>query len=325
MTFKKLLAIAPLAALFSVTNAALTKRVTCSDGNTATNEACCTWFPVLTELQDLFNNECGREAREALRLTFHDAMGFSPTLGGGGADGSIITFASTELAYAANDDGGVSDIVDNLAPLVSKFNVTPGDLIYFAAAVGTTHCAGAPALQFLTGRPPPLAAAPDGLISLPTGMYNLYLALRLIAKIVLIDSAATIIERFGEVGFSPVDIVSLLASHSIAAADGLTGAAQGDPFDSTPTSFDSQFFVETRMNSAIPGAARIPSDVNLATDDSTSCAWQNFIENESTMRSNFAAVMQRLAVVAQDTSSLIDCSEVIPGQYIHTEHEGSCY
>lgn len=126
------------------------------------------------------------------------------------------------------------------------------------------------------------------------------------------DSAATIIERFGEVGFSPSDIVSLLASHSIAAADGLTGAAFAEPFDSTPASFDSQFFVETRLTSALPGSARLPSDVNLALDDSTSCAWQNNIENESTMRSNFAAVMQRLAVVAQDTSSLIDCSEVIP-------------
>ena len=170
MAFKSLLALAPFAALFSVANAALTKRVTCSDGNTATNEACCAWFPVLTDLQsNLFNNECGREAREALRLTFHDAMGFSPTLGGGGADGSIITFSSTELAYAANDDAGVSDIVDNLTPLVAQFNVTPGDLIYFAAAVGVTHCAGVPALQFLTGRPPPVAASPDGLVSLPTG------------------------------------------------------------------------------------------------------------------------------------------------------------
>ena len=80
-----------------------------------------------------------------------------------------ITFASTELAYAANNDGGVSDIVDNLTPLVSKWNVTPGDMIYFASAVGISNCPGAPQLQFLTGRPDPVAAAPDGTVSLPTG------------------------------------------------------------------------------------------------------------------------------------------------------------
>lgn len=172
MAFKSLFAASSLAAAVTVASAALTRRATCSSGNTATNAACCAWFPILTDLQtNLFHSECGQEAREALRLTFHDALGFSPTLGGGGADGSIITFADTELAYAANADTGVSDIVDNLTPFVSKYNVTPGDLLFFAGAVGFSNCAGATQLQFLTGRPAPTAASPDGLVSSPVGMY----------------------------------------------------------------------------------------------------------------------------------------------------------
>ena len=144
MAFKVLSTFAATAALISVASAALTKRVACSDGvNTASNAACCAWFPILSALQSgLFHNECGQESREALRLMFHDGMGFSPTLGGGGADGSIITFSSTELAFNANDqDTGVADIVDNLKPFLTQFpNVTSGDLLYFAGALGTSNC-----------------------------------------------------------------------------------------------------------------------------------------------------------------------------------------
>lgn len=61
-----------------VSVAALTRRVACSDGkNTATNAACCALFPVMEDLQsNLFDNgECGENAHESLRLTFHDAVG----------------------------------------------------------------------------------------------------------------------------------------------------------------------------------------------------------------------------------------------------------
>ncbi|THH02945.1 hypothetical protein EW145_g6667 [Phellinidium pouzarii] len=303
MVFKELFALASVAASLSGSYAAITKHVPCPDGiHTATNTACCTWFTILDDLQaNLFDNECGQEAREALRLTFHDAMGFSPETGGGGADGSIITFASTELTYAANDDGGVQDIVTNLTPFVSKYNVTPGDLVFFAGVVGLSNCPGAPTgLQFLTGRPLPVAAAPDGLVSLPT------------------DSVSTILARFADVGFSADEVVALLASHSVAAADGISGTGHGAPFDSTAAVFDSQFFVETQLNETLPGAVRLPSDGLLARDNRTACTWQGFVTDEDGMRSAFAAALIKLSVVAQTTSDLTDCSEVIPGVQVDT-------
>ena len=104
-------------------------------------------------------------------------------------------------------------------------------------------------------------------------------------------------------------MVALLASHSIAAAD----AVSGQPFDSTPAILDSQFFVETMLDSTIPGAVRLPSDLSLASDNRTICTWQSFIEDESSMRSNFAAAMLQLSLVAQDESNMIDCSDVVPG------------
>ena len=80
-----------------------------------------------------------------------------------------ITFSDTELAYAANADGGVEDIVNNLKPLVDKWKVSPGDLIYFAGAAGITNCPGAPHIPFFTGRKNPTGPAPDGTVNVPTG------------------------------------------------------------------------------------------------------------------------------------------------------------
>ena len=82
-----------------------------------------------------------------------------------------ITFSDIEILFPPNDDGGVEDIVNNLKPLVSAFNVTPGDLIYFAAATALTNCAGAPRIQFFAGRPDPLGPAPDGTVNSPGGKW----------------------------------------------------------------------------------------------------------------------------------------------------------
>ena len=64
-------------------SAALTRRVACPDGiHTATNAACCALFPVMDDLnENLFSGaQCNDEAHEAFRLTFHDAIAFSPAL-----------------------------------------------------------------------------------------------------------------------------------------------------------------------------------------------------------------------------------------------------
>lgn len=58
-------------AIFSFLGAALNKRVTCSTGQSVSDEACCAWFPVLEDIQqNLFNGgQCNAEAHESLRLS----------------------------------------------------------------------------------------------------------------------------------------------------------------------------------------------------------------------------------------------------------------
>ena len=65
------------------------------------------------------------------------------------------------------------------------------------------------------GRPPPLAPAPDLTVPEPT------------------DSVTKILARFADAGFSPPEVVALLSSHTIAAADVVDPTIPGTPFDST--------------------------------------------------------------------------------------------
>lgn len=173
-------------------------------------------FPMVDKIQeDLFDGgECGEEAHSALRLSFHDAIGFSIHGGkGGGADGSILVFNSTELQFHAN--GGIDDITARQFPVFQELNLTAGDFVHLAAAVGTANCPGAPRLQFMFGRPPPKGPAHDLTVPEPT------------------DSVTSILARFADAGFSPKEAIALLSSHTIAAADVVDPTIPGTPFDST--------------------------------------------------------------------------------------------
>lgn len=54
MAFGRLIALSTLAAALTVSNAAVTKRVACADGvHTASNAACCAWYPILDDIQEV--------------------------------------------------------------------------------------------------------------------------------------------------------------------------------------------------------------------------------------------------------------------------------
>ncbi len=71
----------PTLMTMTVLAAALTRRVTCPSGNVVRNGACCALFPVLQDIQaNLFDGgQCAEDAHSALRIAFHDAIGFSLT------------------------------------------------------------------------------------------------------------------------------------------------------------------------------------------------------------------------------------------------------
>ncbi|TCD71207.1 Manganese peroxidase 3 [Steccherinum ochraceum] len=309
MAFKSLAAILALAASFGAVHGAIVKRVTCPDGNTANDAACCPLFAIRDDIQaNLFDGgECGEEVHESLRLTFHDAIGIGHT-GGGGADGSIVIFSSTETAFHANN--GIDEIVERQKPIIARNNITAGDFIQFAGAIGVSNCPGAPQLDFHLGRPAATAAAPDLTVPEP------------------FDTIDSILARFSDAGgFSPAEVVALLASHTIAASDHIDPNLQGVPFDSTPEVFDTQVFLEVQLRgtlfpgsggnqgeveSAIAGEMRLQSDHNLARDSRTACEWQSFVNNQAKLQSAFKAAMRKMAVLGHDINQMADCSDLIP-------------
>ena len=159
----------------------------------------------------------------------------------------------------------------------------------------------------MAGRPNKTIAAVDGLIPEPQ------------------DSVTKILERFVDAGnFSPFEVVSLLASHTIARADKVDETIDAAPFDSvsqylssvssatsdtlpqTPFTFDTQVFLEVLLKGVgFPGTAnntgevesplptegemRLQSDFLLARDERTACEWQSMV-GKSTLFSGFPAL-----------------------------------
>ncbi|TCD71227.1 Manganese peroxidase 3 [Steccherinum ochraceum] len=314
MAFKTLATLLSVVGSLQSASAALTKRVACPDGvNTATNAACCSLFAIRDDIQqNLFDGaQCGEEAHESLRLTFHDAIAISNKAGNiGGADGSIITFADVETVFHANS--GIDEIVEIQKPFIAKHNITPGDFIQFAGAVAVSNCPGAPRLPFFLGRALATQAADDGLVPEP------------------FDTVSSILARFadaGPVGFEDVEVVWSLIAHTIAAADLVDPSIPGTPFDSTPFTFDTQFFLETQLRgtlfpgtggnqgetqSPLRGEIRLQSDHDLARDSRTACEWQSFVNDPVKLHDRFIDVMLKMSLLGQDQDQMVDCSEVIP-------------
>jgi hypothetical protein len=311
MAFARLSSIVAIALAASAHAATLAKRsFTCENGHVTANAACCLLLPVVETLQnDLFDGgECGEEAHSALRLAFHDAIGFSIRGGkGGGADGSILVFNATELTFHAN--GGIDDITARQFPVFQETPLTPGDFVHLAAAVGTSNCPGAPQLEFMFGRPQPVGPAPDLTVPEPT------------------DSVTAILARFADAGFSAQEAVALLSSHTIAAADVIDPTIPGTPFDSTAGTFDTQVFLEVLLKgtlfpgngsqpgevlSPLAGEMRLQSDFAISQDSRTACFWQAMINDQELMTTQFKAVMAKLQVLGQSRDNLIDCSDVVP-------------
>jgi len=324
MAFKSLFALVFVAVAYAAPQSQPTTDVLCADGNRAQHAACCPLFALRDDLQtNLFLNQCGEDVHESLRLSFHDAIAFSPTLkaqglpAGGGADGSVIIFPNVEPNFHANL--GISDGVGALTPFLVKHNqISAGDLIQFAAAVAITNCPGAPRLEFLLGRPNATAPAPDGLVPEPQ------------------DALDKIFARMEDGGnFSPTEVVALLASHTIARSDHIDPIIQTVPFDSTPFTFDTQVFLEVLLKGtgfpgtpnntgeaesplpsgtiADPGEMRLQSDFLIARDPRTACTWQGFVNEQEKMSNAFKKVMAKLAVIGQtNVDDFIDCSAVVP-------------
>ncbi|KAH9935221.1 manganese peroxidase [Epithele typhae] len=309
--------------LFFVSGSAASVPCTGNNG-VAVPDACCVWLDVLDDIQqNLFDGgECNEDAHEALRLTFHDAIGYSPKLVRAGkfgcvafildpSHGSIMQWSDIELQDPAND--GMDEIIEAERQIALRYNVSFGDFIQFAGAVGVGNCKGGPQLLFFSGRKNDSKPAPAGLIPQAT------------------DSVDTIINRVGDIGFSALQLVWMLISHTVGTQNTVDPTIAGSPLDSTPYDFDAQFFVETLLNGTInpggqdqvptggvlspyPGEFRLASDFAVARDPRTACEFQHMLLDRQNMLQKYKVVMNTLALLGQgsNVAFMTNCTNIIP-------------
>ena len=107
-----------------------------------------------------------------------------------------------------------------------------------------------------------------------------------------VDTVDKILARFNDAGgFDELEVVWFLIAHTIAAQNDVDPTIPRTPFDSTPTIFDGQFFIDTQLRgvsfpgqggiqgtatSPLKGEFRLLSDQQLARDSRTACEWQSF-------------------------------------------------
>ncbi|KZV94806.1 manganese peroxidase 3 [Exidia glandulosa HHB12029] len=300
-----------LAATVSASPAADSLKLkTCPDGTKVRNAECCRFVKVRDDLiNDLFEGECGENAHSTVRIAFHDAIGFSKKGGkGGGADGSILQFDDIELNFTMN--AGIDEIADDLKPFADQHGISYGDVIQFGSSVALSLCPGAPVVQTFVGRGNATVPASDFTVPEP------------------FDTVPDILARMADAGFSPAELIALLASHSIAAQDKIEPAIARSPFDSTPDQFDPQVYLDVLLKgtvlpgnlgpgkgevlSPVDGEFRLQSDAALARDPQTACTWQGFVSDQALMAKEFAKAMAKLAILGQNPAKLTDCTELIP-------------
>lgn len=186
-----------------------------------------------------------------------------------------------------------------------------GCSIQFAGALGASNCPGAPQLSAFVGRKDATRPAPDGLVPEPFHTPDM-----------IFDRLADASQ--GE--FDPILTVWLLTAHTVAAANDVDPTIPGSPFDSTPSQFDSQFFLETQLKgtlfpgdgpnqgeveSPMRGEFRLQSDFAIARDERTACEWQSFVNNQTKVQQMFQFVFHDLSLFGQNITDLVDCTEVV--------------
>ncbi|KAL6704103.1 hypothetical protein ACN47E_008766 [Coniothyrium glycines] len=237
------------------------------------------WTDVATELQSTFAG-CGADAHGAIRAPFHDCIN-------NGCDGSLIL--SDECSRTEN--AGLSTICGKLKDWSSKYNVSAADMIQFAAALAISVCPLGPKVRALVGRKDNFNAAPVG--SVPSSR----------------DPVDTILAAFSAKGFSADDVVALMGTHSVALQFNDDPSQAGKSLDSTPSTYDTTFYKETKEGTA---PYSLQSDRLLSNDSQTAETWSSFADSADAWSSAFVSAWDRFAVVGNDEGSLQDCSSLIP-------------
>ncbi|KAF9033738.1 heme peroxidase [Hymenopellis radicata] len=269
----------------------------------AKNPACVPWYGIRDAIMGgIFQGRCNDLSRAAIRLSFHDAAPFSLALQAAGqpngaADGSII-FHPDEVQRPAND--GLQTIAGILQPLPEQFNVSAGDIVAVAGALGVLSCPGGPVIRTYVGRSGPPPVNPDGLLPDTNSPVEVLLA------------------RFADMGFAPRELMALIGSHTTGRQRFVDVAEAGEPFDSTIDVWDVRFYTETQNNftdSAAP-TFHLPSDRAFSHHPLTQPDYNRFVgfKRQDNWAQEYADAHAKMSLVGQSKAALTECTEILPAE-----------
>ena len=255
------------------------------------------------------DGQCNNISRAAIRYAFHDSAAYSSKTpfyapAAGGADGSLL-LSATEINRVDHD--GLRDfhtiIKSKLASYKkSGYAIGAADLIQVAGAVGVLACPGGRIGRVYVGRGDTDKEAPDGLLPQAFGTGS---------------DEATLTQLFLDKGFNARDFAALLGAHSTSIANfqAKFGLPAGTPQDSTPGTWDVNYYNETYFPPA--GIGRFDSDINLSKNQSREAVgyqFQSFVGRPAQWGASFSSAFQALSLLgvpADVRSNMQDCTNVV--------------
>ncbi|KAL2197989.1 heme peroxidase [Corynascus similis CBS 632.67] len=267
------------------------------DSSECRDDTCCVWKYIADAMAAVFQDQkqCNELARQAVRLGFHDAGTWSKSLGGGGADGSVV-LSATELARS--DNRGLEIAAARMAGWYTEYRsygVSMADLIQVGAAVATVSCPLGPRSRVFVGRNDSNTPAPSG--RLPS-----------------VDAdAKSLVELFADKTIGVSELVALVGAHTASVQRFVDPLRLGSPQDSTPGTWDVLFY--NQMISANPPADvfQFPSDLALSRYSAARESWQTFANGQAVWNDAYAAAYVRLSVLGvKHINDLTECTGVLP-------------
>lgn len=294
------------------TPTASTTTVSSTTSASPTSTACPDfWSAVVSDLASGMrtDGQCNNVSRAAIRYAFHDSAAYSSKTAfyapaAGGTDGSLL-LSATEINRADHD--GLRDFHAFLKLKLASYKksgyaIGAADLIQVASATGVLACPGGRIGRVYVGRGDTTQEAPDGLLPQAFGTGS---------------DHDTIMQLFADKGFVPRDLAALLGAHSTSIANfqARFGIPAGTPQDSTPGTWDVNYYNETYFPPA--GIGRFDSDIHLSKNQSREAVgyqFQSFVGRPAQWGASFASAFQTLSLLgvpADVKSNMQDCTNVL--------------
>lgn len=117
-----------------------------------------------------------------------------------------------------------------------------------------------------------------------------------------------------------MDVAALIGAHSTARQRDVDLSKAGASLDSTPGTWDTKYFQETKSGKA---PFTLQADKNIAQHPLTAPSFGTYAVSKGAWDNAFVSAMTKMSMMGVDTNSLIDCTSALPGGSRKREIKGS--